>query len=103
MKVFNTSFDHSITQSPAYSSFRCRTKSVEYLRDYGKVVKDTGIINNKRLDIYSAYDTEGNLIHKLYYLADSVGNWIKSKLKYYKGRQVVKVIRSENERSKATN
>lgn len=80
--------------------FRCHKGSIERLRDYGKVIKDTGVINGKKLDIYSAYDTEGNLIHKLYYLADNMGNWIKSKLKFYKGRQVVKVIRSENDKGR---
>lgn len=75
--------------------FKCHKSSVEKIRDFGKVIKDTGIINGKRLDIYSAYDLEGNLIHKLYYLADSVGNWIKSKLKYYENGKVVKEVRSE--------
>lgn len=80
-------------------SFNCRKGSIERIRDYGKVVQETGIINGKKLDIYYAYDKEGNLIHKLYYLADLTGNWIKSKLKYYKGRQVVKVVRSgQNDR-----
>lgn len=75
--------------------FKCHKGTTEKIRDYGKVIKDTGIINGKRLDIYSAYDLEGNLIHKLYYLADSVGNWIKSKLKYYENGKVVKEVRSE--------
>ena len=76
-------------------SFKCHQDSKEILRDYGKVLKDTGIINNKRLEIYSAYSREGKLIHKLYYLADSVGNWIKSKLVYYSDGKKIKTIRSE--------
>lgn len=77
-------------------SFKCHKDSREMLRDYGKVIKDTGIINNKRLEIYSAYSREGKLIHKLYYLADSVGNWIKSKLKYYDNNgKCYKTLRSE--------
>ena len=32
--------------------------------------------------------------YKLQSLYDEVGNWVKSKLRYYKGRQVVKEIRS---------
>ena len=77
--------------------FKCHKGSTEHLRSYGKVVCEKGIINNKRLDIYSAYDTNGELMHKLYYLADSTGRWIKSKLKFYKGRQVTKIIRSERD------
>ena len=76
-------------------SFKCHTDTKEILRDYGKVIKDTGFINGKRLEIYSAYSREGKLIHKLYYLADSVGNWIKSKLKYYdENGKCYKTIRS---------
>lgn len=85
----------SITQS----SFKCHKGSIERIREYGKVIRDTGIFNGKKLDIYSAYSKDGQIIHKLYYLSDSVGNWIKSKLKYYKGRQVVKIIRSERDDS----
>lgn len=79
------------------TNFKCHKGSVERIRDYGKVIQDTGFIYGKKLDIYSAYDTEGNLIHKLYYLSDSVGNWIKSKLKYYSNGKVYKTIRSGQE------
>lgn len=68
------------TQTPL---FKCHKGTTERLRDYGKVIQDTGVFKGHKLDIYSAYDTEGNLVHKLYYLSDSVGHWIKSKLKYY--------------------
>ena len=34
--------------------------------------------------------------YKLQSLYDEVGNWVKSKLRYYKGRQVIKEIRSYN-------
>lgn len=77
-------------------SFQCHTTTSERLRDYGKVICDTGYINGKKLEIYSAYSREGKLLHKLYYLADMVGNWIKSKLKYYdESGKVYKVVRSE--------
>ena len=77
-------------------SFKCHTESREMLRDYGKVIKDTGLIYGKRLEIYSAYSREGKILHKLYYLADAVGNWVKSKLKYYDTEgKCYKVIRSE--------
>lgn len=32
--------------------------------------------------------------YKLHSLYDEIGNWVKSKLRYYKGRQVVKEMRS---------
>lgn len=76
-------------------SFKCHQGTTEKLRDYGKVIKDTGFINGKKLEIYSAYSKEGKLLHKLYYLADSLGNWLKSKLEYYENGKVIKEIRSE--------
>ena len=36
--------------------------------------------------------------YKLQSLYDEVGRWVKSKLRYYKGRQVVKEMRSYNDR-----
>ena len=36
--------------------------------------------------------------YKLQSLYDEVGGWVKSKLRYYKGRQVVKEMRSYNDR-----
>ena len=76
--------------------FKCHQETKEMLREYGKVIKDTGYIYGKKLEIYSAYSREGKLLHKLYYLADAVGNWIKSKLKYYdESGNCYKTIRSE--------
>lgn len=37
--------------------------------------------------------------YKLQTLYDEFGNWVKSKLRYYKGRQVVKEMRSYNNNS----
>ena len=74
--------------------FRCHTDTTEKIRDYGKVIKDTGFINGKKLEIYSAYSREGKLIHKLFYLSDKVGNWIKSKLVYYHDGKKIKTLRS---------
>lgn len=77
-------------------SFKCHTNTTERLRDYGKVIQDTGIFKGYKLDIYSAYSREGKLLHKLYYLSDIVGNWIKSKLKYYdESGKCFKTVRSE--------
>ena len=36
--------------------------------------------------------------YKLQSLYDEVGNWVKSKLRYFKGRQVINEIRSYNDR-----
>lgn len=74
------------------TSFKCHKQSIEKIRDYGKVIQDTGIFKGNKLNIYSAYDTEGKLVHKLYYLSDSVGHWIKSKLKYYSGGKCYKTV-----------
>ena len=81
-------------------NFQCRKGSIERLRPYGKVIQETGTINGKKLDIYSAYNKEGELEHKLYYLADDVGRWIKSKLKYYRGGRCVKTIWSYRDDSR---
>lgn len=62
------------------------------LTRYGK--RDTGIINGKKLDIYTAYEN-GKVKHKLYYLYDNAGNWIKSKLKYFNDFGELKTIRSK--------
>lgn len=76
-------------------SFKCHKGTTEKIRNYGKIIQDTGFFKGDKLDIYSAYDKEGNLIHKLYYLSDSVGNWIKSKLKYYTNGKCYKTVWGE--------
>ena len=76
-------------------SFKCHKGTTERIRDYGKVIQDTGFFKGNQLDIYSVYDKEGSLMYKLCYLSDSVGNWLKSKLEYYENGKVVKEIRSE--------
>lgn len=59
---------------------------------YGECI--WGVYKNLRIDIYNAPTHE----QKLYYVSDNkFFNWVKSKLKCYKGRQVVKIIRSEND------
>lgn len=80
------------------TTFKCRKGSIERLRDFGKVIQETGYINKKKLDIYSAYTEDGELIHKLYYLSDHLGNWIKSKLKFFQNGKCIRVIRSKNDR-----
>lgn len=38
--------------------------------------------------------------YKLQSLYDEVGRWVKSKLRYYKGRQVIKEMRSSRDEQK---
>lgn len=55
-----------------------------------------GTYKGSSIDIYNAYDNNGFLRHKLYYVKDAVGRWVKSKLKsYYKGK-FVGMARAEN-------
>jgi hypothetical protein len=56
--------------------------------------RDTGILRDKKLDIYTGREN-GELKHKLYYLSDNLGNWIKSKLVYFENGKKVNVVRSE--------
>lgn len=35
--------------------------------------------------------------YKLQSLYNEIGNWVKSKLRYYKGRQIIKEMRSYND------
>ena len=56
--------------------------------------KVSGIINGYKLDIYTAKEGS-SLIHKLFVLSDSFGQWVKSKLVYYAAGHKSKIIRSE--------
>ena len=83
-----------IPNQPVFKGIRQGSK--DYMREYGKVTRERGFFKGKRLDVYSAYDKEGNLVNKLYYLADNVGNWLKSKLVYFdKDGKKYKQITSE--------
>ena len=55
---------------------------------------DTAIIHNKICKIYTAYQNN-EIVHKLYSLTDTAGNWLKSKLKLYENGKIVRIIRSE--------
>lgn len=65
-----------------------------------KRIVDTYVLNNGKKLISTQGYKRGNLSYKLQYLKDSMGNWIRSKLRYYKGRQVVKEINSYNDEKK---
>ena len=62
------------------------------ITNYGK--KTTGVFQNYKLDVHEGYE-DNKLIHKLYYLYDKTGKWIKSKLEYYKdGKKILTVRRT---------
>ena len=69
------------------------TKILNYTKH--KVVINKGITNEKVLKIYNTYSNEtGEMIHKLFYMTNKTGEWIKSKLNYYSAGKCFKTIRS---------
>lgn len=58
---------------------------------YGKI--DTGLFKGNKIDVYYSYENN-KIKHKLYYVTDSLGNWIKSKLIYFDDFGEKKVIKS---------
>ena len=68
---------------------------VTKVTSYGN--RETGFLNGHKLDVYTAKE-DGILVHKLYYLSDKFGNWIKSKLVYFENGKKVKVIKSERKK-----
>ena len=64
---------------------------------YGQCV--SGVFRNKNIEIYSAKE-DGRLIHKLFYVSDSVRNFIKSKLIYFENGNK-KIVRSYGNRFNA--
>lgn len=48
---------------------------------YGFV--DNGVFKNYNIDIYHAFNDNGTLKHKLYYVTEFF-KWVRSKLKFYK-------------------
>jgi hypothetical protein len=60
---------------------------------YGFV--DSGTYKDKNIDIYHAFNEDETLKHKLYYITDNVGKWIKSKLKFFKNDKCYYIARSE--------
>lgn len=59
---------------------------------YGFV--DNGVFKDKVIDIYHAFNDNGSLKHKLYYVSNTIGGWIKSKLKFYNNGKVTHIARS---------
>lgn len=62
-------------------------------KPYGHV--DIGEYRNHIIEIYTAQKSNGDLIHKLYYIKNQAGDWIKSKLKYFENNKCRRVVRSQ--------
>lgn len=60
---------------------------------YGFV--DSGMYKDINIDIYHAFNDNGTLKHKLYYVTDLTRNWIKSKLKFFRDNKCYYIARSE--------
>ena len=77
-------------------SLYCRPYKVKEVdREYGVVKHEVIELTDKFLEIYTAFGKDNKKIHKLYYLKDKLGKWLKSKLIYYKDDKADKVVRSE--------
>ena len=77
-------------------SLYCRPYKVKEVdREYGVVRHEVIELTDKFLEIYTAFGKDNKKIHKLYYLKDKLGKWLKSKLIYYKDDKADKVVRSE--------
>lgn len=77
-------------------SLYCRPYKVKEVdREYGVVKHEVIELTDKFLEIYTAFGKDNRKVHKLYYLKDKVGKWLKSKLIYYKEGNRDKVIYSE--------
>ena len=61
-----------------------------------RIIDTVNFDNGKKLIITKAYDCN-TLVSKLQYLKNEAGDWIKSKLRYYKGRKVIKELNNEKE------
>lgn len=80
-------------------SLYCRPVTTsEVDREYGVVKKEVVELTSKFLEIYTAIGKDNKKIHKLYYLKDKLGNFIKSKLVYFQDDKRDKIVYSENKR-----
>lgn len=62
------------------------------------ITEDLGVFKNKKISITKNY-VDNELTSTLYYVKDNLGNWVKSKLKCFKGNKVVQELRGECERT----
>ena len=82
---------------PAPSFTLNTTRTLKFIAPDIKQKADTvRFANGKKLLILSEYK-RNILQNKLYYLKDRTGEWIKSKLKYYKDGKFIKTITSSPE------
>ena len=73
------------------------TRKIRFDNETKKRIIDTvSLENGKKLIITKGYDCN-TLLYKLQYLKNEAGDWIKSKLRYYKGRKVIKELNNEKE------
>lgn len=80
-------------------SLYCRPYSIkEVNKEYGVVKHEVIELTDKFLEIYTAFGKDNKKVHKLHYLKDKLGNFIKSKLVYFKDNKKDKVVYSENKR-----
>lgn len=71
-----------------------RTTRTIYNPNATKTIADiVQLENGKRLTISKTYDKFGVMTDKLQYLKDESGKWIKSKLQYFEGGKVVKILK----------
>lgn len=76
------------------SLYGLRSNRDKTLRDCKRVIEDVIPVGDKKLSIYTGIDFNDSKIYKLYYLRDSLGKWIKSKLVYFDNNKKTKVLRS---------
>lgn len=62
-------------------------------KPYGKV--DIGIYKGHSIEIYTAYD-KMSIRHKLYYVKDKTGKWLKSRLDFYINGKKTSTARADN-------
>jgi hypothetical protein len=86
----------NVRPTDSVSLYGIRSNRDKTLRDCKKVIKDIIPVGDKQLSIYTGIDFNDNKIYKLYYLTDSFGKWIKSKLVYFdNNKNKTRVLRSE--------
>ena len=80
---------------PTQPTFGLNTQRViRYDTPYCKRIIDTVNLQNGKTLTISKHFERDNLTQKLYYLKNQAGEWIKSKLKMYKGNSVNQVLQS---------
>lgn len=67
---------------------------IMYTKPYTKIITDTVKLANGKRILYSKTYEGNTLTSKLSYLKNAAGEWVKSRLRYYKGGKVVKTLDS---------